>query len=141
MEFIFTRVVLFIMPTYTYFCSDCDKSFELFFHIKDYTENPSCCYCSKLQTSRLYIEDVKTQSASVKKSDSELKTIGDLAMRNTDRMSDDQKAELYQKHNSYKEEKIETKPLPKGMSYMKKPPKPIWPGSQNKKNKRRLKNG
>lgn len=129
------------MPTYTYICSDCNQNFELFSYIKDYIENPPCTYCSKLNTARSYVEDVKTQSASVKKADSELKTIGDLAMRNTERMSDDQKSELYQKHNSYKEEKIETKPLPKGMSYMKKPPKPIWPGSKNKKNKRRPTNG
>lgn len=143
MENLLTEILLFIMPTYTYFCQKCDKTFEMFFHIKDYDESikPKCEYCNKCFTSRSYVEDVLTQSASVKKSDSELKTIGDLAMRNTEKMSDDQKAALYQKHNSYKEEKIETKPLPKGMSYMKKPPKPIWPGSKNKKKKRRLSNG
>lgn len=129
------------MPTYTYFCDNCNEMFELFSYIKDYQLNPNCSKCLAKETHRLYAVDAATQSTSVKKSDSELKTIGDLAMRNTDRMTDDQKADLYQKHNSYKEEKIETKPLPKGMSYMKKPPKPIWPGSLNKKNKRRLNNG
>lgn len=130
------------MPSYTYHCDSCSKSFELFFYIKDYKEQPNCSYCNSIRTHRSYIDDVITQSASVKKADSELKTIGDLAMRNTERMSDDQKAELYIKHNSYKEDKIETKPLPKGMSYMnKKPPKPIWPGSKNQKIKRRPKNG
>jgi hypothetical protein len=71
---------------------------------------------------------MKTICPLVKKADSELKTIGDLANRNADRMSEDQKRSLYMKHNDYKEHKIETKPLPKGMSYKKKPPKPLWPG-------------
>lgn len=129
------------MPTYTYFCNKCNEMFELFYYIKDYQSNPSCSKCLTKKTYRLYDVDVATQSVSIKKLDSELKTIGDLAMRNTDRMTEDQKAELHRKHNSYKEEKIETKPLPKGMSYMKKPPKPIWPGSLNKKKKRRSNNG
>jgi putative FmdB family regulatory protein len=129
------------MPTYTYSCEDCDEKFELFRYIKDYEDHPSCPVCDGSNTSRSYVDDALTQSASVKKMDSELKTIGDLAMRNSERMSDDQKSELYQKHNSYKEDKIETKPLPKGMSYMKKPPKPIWPGSKNLKKKRRPKHG
>lgn len=76
---------------------------------------------------RLVAKDAATQNTSVKKSDSELKTIGDLAKRNRDRMSNDHKQHLHEKHNSYKERKIETKPLPKGMKYIKKPPKPIWP--------------
>lgn len=129
------------MPTYTYSCEDCSKKFEIFLRIKDYTDRPNCSMCGGLRTSRSYVDDALTQSASVKKMDSELKTIGDLAMRNSERMSDDQKSELYHKHNSYKEDKIETKPLPNGMSYMKKPPKPIWPGSKNLKKKRRSKHG
>ena len=40
-------------------------------------------------------------------------------MRNTERMSDDQKAALHAKHNAYKETPS-TKPLPKGMSRLKK---------------------
>lgn len=72
------------------------------------------------------MDDVATLNASVRKADSELKTIGDLAKRNTDRMSEDQKVHLYHKHNSYKDE-ASTKELPKGMSRMKKPPKPKWP--------------
>ncbi|MFN9959492.1 MAG: hypothetical protein ACK55I_40905, partial [bacterium] len=80
--------------------------------------------------------DLKSICPSVKKSDGELKTLGDLAKRNADRMSDDQKISLYQKHNSYKEEKLETKPLPSGMSYKKKPPKPLWPGNNTKKKRR-----
>lgn len=113
------------MPTYSYICEDCNTSFELFFYIKDYLEKPKCVNCQSANTGREYIKDVATQNTSVKKSDTELKTIGDLANRNRDRMSDDQKADLYRKHNSYKEEQSE-KPLPKGMSRMKKPEKIKW---------------
>lgn len=115
------------MPTYSYKCSGCNKKFELYSSIKNYVENPNCINCDSSDTYRLYIEDVCTQSSSVKKSDSELKTIGDLAMRNTERMSTDEKISLYKKHNSYKETQDDAKPLPKGMSRMKKPPKTIWP--------------
>ena len=113
------------MPTYTYTCEKCQKNFELFFYIKDYQEQPKCDWCGCTKTHRCYILDVSTQSTSVKKADSELKTIGDLANRNRDKLSDDQKTEMYQKHNQYKEIQSD-KPLPKGMSRMKKPPKIKW---------------
>ena len=126
------------MPTYTYYCNKCNEMFELFFHIKDYKSNPACPKCSLFETYRLYAVDALTQSASVKKSDSELKTLGDLALRNSEKMSDDQKTELYHKHNSYKEDKTNYKELPKGMSRIKKPPKPIWTdGGPTKQKKKR----
>lgn len=115
------------MPTYSYSCNKCCNDFELFFYIKDYQEKPKCIHCGSLSTQRLVAKDAATLNTSVRKSDGELKTIGDLAQRNRDKMSNDQKQHLYEKHNSYKENKIETKPLPKGMKYIKKPPKPIWP--------------
>jgi len=127
------------MPTYTYFCNSCKTTFELFSYIKDYTPSPKCSDCSSNNTTREYVADVKTQAASVKKSDSELRTIGDLAKRNADRMSDDQKTELYIKHNAYKEDAGETKPLPTGMSRIKKPPKPIWSNKSTKKRRSRNK--
>jgi putative FmdB family regulatory protein len=127
------------MPTYTYLCDNCNSEFELFFYIKDYIEHPTCSCCNSKKTLRQYVKDVSTQSASVKKSDSELKTIGDLAQRNSDRMSDDEKYSLYMKHNSYKEEK-DLKPLPSGMSRMKKGSKIKWPGTTPKA-KRKPKNG
>lgn len=113
------------MPTYSYCCNSCDNQFELFFYIKDYTPTPECTKCRSEDTYRMYALDVATQSASVKKSDSELKTIGDLANRNRDKLSEDEKIHLHQKHNSYKDNQPE-KPLPKGMSRMKKPPKIKW---------------
>ena len=124
------------MPTYTYFCDKCQKQFELFAYIKDYNPIPNCAHCGNKKTHRQYIIDVKTQSTSVKKSDSELKTIGDLAMRNTERMSDDQKTELYMKHNEYKYDSRDSMPLPTGMTRIKKPPKIKWPGTTGSKKRR-----
>lgn len=114
------------MPTYSYYCNDCNCEFELFYYIKDYISNPKCIECESNNTNREYTKDVSTQSTSVKKADSELKTIGDLANRNRDRLSEDEKQSLYKKHNDYKENK-EEKPLPKGMTRMKKGQKTIWP--------------
>lgn len=127
------------MPTYSYHCDACKHSFELFFSIKDYVSNPKCVSCGKKQTHRRYIDDVLTQTSSVKKSDSELKTIGDLAQRNSDKLSNDEKIHLYQKHNSYKFEES-TKDLPTGMQRVKKPPATKWPGSKGK-TKRKIQNG
>jgi putative FmdB family regulatory protein len=114
------------MPTYSYGCSKCNQNFELFFYIKDYNSQPKCVHCNSKSTHRLYALDVSTQSGSVKKADSELKTIGDLANRNRDRMSSDEKHHLYNKHNDYKDNQPEN-PLPAGMSRMKKGTKTIWP--------------
>lgn len=108
------------MPTYSYICDKCNHEFELFFHIREYTENPKCAKCNSKKTHRCYMKDIESQHMSVKKADSELKTLGDLANRNRDRMSEDQKNALYKKHNAYKEEES-TKELPTGMSRMKKP--------------------
>jgi putative FmdB family regulatory protein len=113
------------MPTYSYSCCKCNQDFELFFYIKDYIENPKCIHCGNKKTNRSLAKDVMTLNSSVVKSDGELKTIGDLANRNRDRFSDDQKQGLFDKHNSYKEHK-EEKPLPKGMSRIKKKGKVKW---------------
>lgn len=113
------------MPNYSYACNKCETDFELYSTISDYKPSPKCPHCGYKKTSRKYTEDLLTLNSSVRKSDNELKTLGDLAMRNTERMSDDQKQAIWQKNNAYKEEPC-TKPLPKGMSRIKKPPKPKW---------------
>ena len=113
------------MPTYSYNCEKCFTGFELFFYIKDYTDKPECIHCGSHNTHREYVKDVSTQSSSVKKSDTELKTLGDLANRNRDKMTEDEKIHLYNKHNSYKEEQPKTE-LPKGMKRLKKQPKIKW---------------
>jgi putative FmdB family regulatory protein len=119
------------MPTYTYECLSCGSDFELFFYIKDYQSQPNCVVCGKNNTNRCYASDILTQATSIKKADSELKTIGDLAKRNADRLSEDEKIHLYRKHNAYKDE-VSQKQLPTGMSRMDKPKKIKWPGSNGK---------
>lgn len=119
------------MPTYTYYCEHCDCIYEIFFYIKDYVEHPKCSKCKRI-ISRSYEHDIPTQAASIKKADSELRTIGDLAKRNSDKMSDDEKIHLYNKHNSYKYDTDNSKELPQGMNRVKKPQKTLWPGSQKK---------
>lgn len=113
------------MPTYTYFCNRCEKDFEIFSYIRDFKENPECLYCKKTNTQRSITADVLTQNASIKKSDSELKTIGDLANRNRDKLSNDEKIHLQNKHNLYKNEQPK-KQLPSGMTRLKKQPKNKW---------------
>jgi hypothetical protein len=112
------------MPEYSYICEHCSNRFSLFFTIQNYVENPTCSKCNSL-TIRDYQEDLSSLNTSVKKSDSELKTVGDLAKRNTERMSEDHKAYLYKKHNDYKETTVQ-KELPKGMTRIKKPAKTKW---------------
>lgn len=124
------------MPTYSYVCNKCQFEFEMFFYIKDYQVNPKCCKCSSLKTQRLYTKDALTQMSSVKKSDTELKTLGDLANRNRDKMSEDEKNSLQYKHNSYKEES-NGKTLPKNMKRLKKSQKIKW--TENGRNNTRRK--
>lgn len=115
------------MPNYTFFCKKCNKKFELFFSIKDYKEKPKCEFCKSFSTERSYEDDLHTISSSVRKSDNELKTLGDLANRNRDRLSNDEKQLLEIKHNEYKDEKFKNKKtLPKGMTRLKKQPKIKW---------------
>lgn len=128
------------MPEYTYICNKCENKFSLVSSISSYKEKVKCEFCSSKDTQRSYEDDLMTINASVKKADSELKTIGDLARRNSDRMSEDQKTSLYMKHNSYKDEQ-DLKPLPAGMSRVKKKPKIKWPGTSGLKPKRKPNNG
>lgn len=106
------------MPTYSYICEKCQCIFEQFYYIKDYIEQPKCSHCGCKKTHRSYQDDLARSSGFVKKSDDELKTVGDLANRNRDRLSNDQKIELHHKHNKYKEQSS-SKVLPQGMSRMK----------------------
>lgn len=112
------------MPTYTYYCSRCDKKFELFAYFNDYCPTPQCTICNKHIAERSYSDDLIDIACSVRKNSSELKTIGDIANRNRDSMSDDHKAELYHKHNEYKDASDNLN-LPKGMSKIQKPKKKI----------------
>lgn len=112
------------MPTYSFECQECQKVFEVFMTFGEYDKKPKvvCDKCGSVNVSRNYVEDALNVNMSVKKSDSELKTLGDLAKRNNDRLSDDEKVNIHHKHNEYKDPVYKSE-LPKGMSRIKKPSK------------------
>lgn len=114
------------MPIYSYLCTNCGSSFEVKCSISEYKESSICSVCSSLNTHRNYKADLTSLSSSVIKADDELKTLGDLANRNRDKMSEDKRQQLHKKHNEYKDSQS-TKELPKGMSRIKRPSyKPKW---------------
>lgn len=113
------------MPEYSFCCDKCKYKFSIYCSISKYSDKQKCPQCKSTKTYREYTTDLVSLASCIKKADSELKTLGDLANRNSDRMSDDHKQSLYMKHNSYKEDP-NPRELPKGMSRIKKPPKPKW---------------
>lgn len=121
------------MPEYTYQCKNCDAIFSVFCSIKDYKETLDirCEHCLKQSlATRNYVEDMRTINTSVIKGNGELTTLGDLANRNRDKLTEDQKLELHNKHNEYKDNQPSAD-LPKGMSRIQKPKyKVSWPKSK-----------
>lgn len=117
------------MPEYSFACEKCKKKFIVICSIATYSSSEKsirCEYCNNSKNViRLYQEDLSTLNTSVKKGDGELKTLGDLANRNRDKMSEDQKLALYNKHNEYKEQAPKQE-LPKGMTRLKKQKKTKW---------------
>lgn len=107
------------MPEYTYVCSSCELKFNIVSSISSYKETVVCPQCKFKKAERAYLEDLTSLNMSIKKSDSELKTIGDIANRNRDKLSEDEKSSLNMKHNDYRYNQ-EDAPLPKGMSRIKK---------------------
>lgn len=114
------------MPTYSFFCDTCKEKFELYLSLQQYDKSKKICpSCNKdKKVSRLYSEDLLSLNTSIKKSDSELKTIGDLANRNRDKMSEDHKTHLKERHNNYKDQ-TPAKELPTGMSRLQRPKQKI----------------
>lgn len=125
------------MPTYTFNCENCSQVFELYLTISEYSVKQKCPSCNSSKIIRDYLSDCSTISTSVKKSDSELKTLGDLANRNRDRMTEDQKQNLNRKHNEYKDTGSQ-KELPKGMTRLEKGTKIKWTDNQTTKKKRSI---
>jgi hypothetical protein len=114
------------MPEYSYFCEKCQKKFEIVCSIREYSEEVACAFCNNVKSvHRAYLDDLATLNTSIKKSDTELKTIGDLANRNRDKLTEDHKQALFNKHNDYKNAES-GKDLPSGMSRLKKQPKVKW---------------
>tara|TARA_B100001778_G_scaffold206947_1_gene171022 strand:+ start:789 stop:1133 length:345 start_codon:yes stop_codon:yes gene_type:complete len=113
------------MPVYTFECCKCKHLFELFASYSNYNSaKVECPKCQSKKVERSYGIDLQNMTGSVVKSDADMK-LGDLANRNRDRMSDDHKQHLYNKHNKYKDPSF-NKPLPKGMSRTKRKNKTKW---------------
>lgn len=90
------------MPSYSYICTNkkCKFKFSVFKHMSEYERQERCPKCSHEECCRDYQEDLPV--ASVKKGDNEI-TLGHLASRNTERMSDDQKEAIHVKNHAYME--------------------------------------
>lgn len=87
------------MPTYNFFCPK-HKSFELFRSFADYREEEPCPKCQK--TCKRDYADLETISGSVITSDTDSRmTIGRLADRNKERLSNDEKMAIQYKNNEY----------------------------------------
>jgi putative FmdB family regulatory protein len=112
------------MPIYTFICEKCQNKFDISCSIREYSEKQKCTACKSKKVYRSYKDDISSVFGSVKKHDSELKTVGDLAARNSDKFSDDHKEFLKQKHTAYKDQT--DKPLPNGMSRISKGNKTKW---------------
>ena len=114
------------MPEYTFVCEKCNHKFTDILSFAQYDAKAyKCEKCKSKKLNRCYQDDCINIAGSIKKSDSELGTLGDLADRNRDRMSEDHKEHLFRKHNEYRFNKPDD-PLPTGMSRLKKPSKRKW---------------
>lgn len=99
------------MATYTFECKHCQVDFEIVSSVGQYTGKGRCPTCKKVSKIRNLLCDLPVSS--IVKADSELKTIGDIAKRNTDKLSDDEKRHIIAKRDA---EKVQSAELPKGMS-------------------------
>ena len=110
------------MPTYTYFCQTCQSHFEKFSYISDYQDKEICPECNTIRdVVRALNYDIGTLNGSVIASDNEI-TLGQLADRNTKRMSRDEKIDKYYEQNKYKYEDqgVSDNKLSKGMTRIRK---------------------
>ena len=106
------------MPTYSYLCDRCGP-FEVKIPINDYDPKKAtkCIKCGLLSF-RDFATDVISIHTYVNPGDGEVK-LGHLAQRNSERLSQDEKKHLDDKHNEYRRKKDGT--LPKGMKRFEKP--------------------
>ena len=108
------------MPLYTYACKKCG-SFEVFAQMADSDKKVDCPECGKQCDRDLITDALSVFGAGI----SGPVTLGHHADKNADRMSDDEKAALYKKHNAYKEGIPEN--LPDNMYPIVKPTeKTVW---------------
>ena len=108
------------MPLYTYECPT-HGLFCISSSIAEYKPKTKCPTkkCRKVCERNIMVD----ASTLVGVADATPKTVGGLADKNADKMSDDQKAALYKKHNAYKEAdpNVEPRPLPPGMERIERP--------------------
>lgn len=103
------------MPQYTFLCENCQAQFNISCYISDYdatTKGLKCPKCESVDVCRDYQTD-KISGGVVHQ------TLGMLAQKNSDRMSDEEKARINYEHNKYKFE--EGNELPQGMKRIRKP--------------------
>jgi predicted nucleic acid-binding Zn ribbon protein len=108
------------MPTYTFECvkedGGCGEIFEEYMLMSDYSEN-NFPHCPKCQNRRFIRRNF---AADTTRGFVETNTLGSLAEKNTDKMSDDQKQVLYEQHHDYLINKNRPE-LPKHMQYLQDP--------------------
>ena len=68
---------------YTYFCSECEQSFVILEHMEKYQSEVPCEMCNRM-CGRDFATDLATGKDHVRLHDTEIKTVGHLAMRNTE---------------------------------------------------------
>lgn len=101
------------MAEYSFICAKCDNTFSIFEHRTKYTGKAKCPKCKKISKQRDFSADLPLDN--IIKGDDQLKTVGDLAKRNTDRLSPDEKRHILAKRDA---NKIMNPNLPKGMKRM-----------------------
>lgn len=114
------------MPTYTYTCLEgqkgCGYTFEIYIPIAKYDPNvfPECPNCNKKNAvKRNFQKDISTTSSHIK-----TQTLGSLAEKNTNSMSEEARLAQWRKDNAYKFENPPGEPemkLPKGAKHLRKP--------------------
>ncbi len=101
------------MPEYYYTCEKCKKTFSTFkVSVSQYIEKEKCPTCNSTQNVYREYQEEGFYS-SIRLSDGEIKTVGHLAERNTENMSDDELKALNRKNTAYLRE--QPKDLPSGM--------------------------
>lgn len=103
------------MPTYSFLCEDCTNAFEINCFISDYdgvVKGMECPSCSSKNVYRDYSTDKVSGQIKVQ-------TLGMMAQKNSERMTDEQKAALNFEHKKYLYE--EGNELPAGMKRARKP--------------------
>lgn len=114
-----------MITIYTFQCDNCSYILEKSMEISKYKALKKCPECKKNKMYRRY--DLDNISGAVRLANSEIKKLGHLAQRNTERMSQDQIDSIYRKNNAYKNKPNSAKKeLPSGMSRVEKPENITW---------------